>query len=326
MEVKLVSFESLGVRSMCTFVTTPDLAILIDPSAACHNRSDSKPHPLEYEALVRKRREILDLSKEADVVVTSHYHTDHLTRAETDLVATFSTPDLAELTYSNKILLCKDPDRNVQPRQGERGAEFRTRFLRRASRWEVADGRTFTFGRTRISFSPPLWHGKEGTVQGYVVGTLVDDGDGKVAHASDVQLLNAGAVEWMLSQEPDLAIVAGPPIFDHERVSSEDEKYSLRLLGRLSQGVPEVVVDHHLLRSDRWRSFLEGLGDLRKKVYCAAEREGAPVRTYESQRRKLYEEEEVEGTFHDELASGHIPERLREVVMETGMERFYLTG
>lgn len=316
----MVAFESLGVRSMCTFVRTPDLSILIDPSAACHARSGVKPHPMEYESLIMKRAKMLALSKEADAIATSHYHLDHLSPQETDLVTTFSTKAFADELYSGRILFCKDPTTNVTHQQGERGRRFHRRYSRRASRYEVADGDSFDFGDTTVSFSRALWHGKKNTVQGYVIGTCVADGDGRVVHASDVQLLNAECVDWMLDQRPDVAIVAGPPIFDGRRVSKEDYGFSLGLLTRLSGGVPDVIVDHHLLRSAEWRDFLAKAGN---RTRCAAEREGKPVLAMESGRADLYEEEEVEEGFHSHLSNGRIPNRLRTIVHEAGMESIY---
>ncbi len=323
MDVRLVAFESMGVRSMCTFVRTPELAVLIDPSAACHGRSGLKPHPTEYEALIRKRSEMLALCEQADVVVTSHYHLDHLSPLGTDLVTTFSTRAFADRAYAGKILLCKDPNRNVTDQQGERGRDFHRAYLGKAAAFETADGRDFAFGRTRISFSPALWHGKEGTVQGYVVGTCVDDGGERVVHASDVQLLNGGCVDWMLEQRPELAIVAGPPIFDRERVQDQEMDLSLRLLQRLAKRVPSVIVDHHLLRSADWRSFLQAAGDLGNGVHCAADGRGVSVLEYEARRPELYEREKVDVEFHQDLERGRMPNRLRPVVEEVGMTDVY---
>ncbi len=323
MDVRLVAFESMGIRSMCTFVRTAELAVLIDPSAACHARSGLKPHPVEYEVLIRKRSAMLALCDQADAVVTSHYHLDHLSPLGNDLVTTFSTRAFADRAYTGKMLFCKDPDRNVTDQQGERGREFRRVYARKASAFQIADGRSFGFGKTTISFSPALWHGTEGTVQGYVVGTSIDDGGERMVHASDVQLLNEGCVDWMLAQGPGLAVVAGPPIFDSERVRRQEREISLRLLRRLAAEVPKVVVDHHLLRSVDWRNYLQEAGDLGDGVQCAAEAEGVPVLQHEARRQELYEKEEVDEEFHHDLERGRVPGRLRGVLEETGMRDVY---
>jgi len=319
MEVELVAFESMGVRSMCTHINTPDVSILIDPSAACHSRSGIPPHPLEYEMLIRKRGEMVSLSRESDVIAISHYHLDHLSPQETDLRTTFSTRAYVDEVFADKVLLCKDPDNNVAERQGIRGRKFRRIYAGRAPEYHVADGGNFRFGQTEIVFSEPLWHGREGTVQGYVVGTCVRDGEMTVVHASDVQLLNGRCVEWMVEQEPDLAITAGPPLFDPDRMKHGEWGMASGLLKELSRGVPNVVVDHHPLRSPDWRDFL---GEV-PGVGCAAEVKGVPVLTLECERRSLYQEEEIEAGFHQQLANGRVPNRLRSVILEEGLERIY---
>jgi len=46
--------ESLGVRSVCTYVETWDVRILLDAGVSlCSNRYGFSPHPLEYEAIIK---------------------------------------------------------------------------------------------------------------------------------------------------------------------------------------------------------------------------------------------------------------------------------
>lgn len=319
MEVKLVAFESMGIRSMCTHVRTPDISVLIDPSAACHDRSGLPPHPREYECMIKKRAEMVTLASQSDAIVISHYHLDHLSPQETDLRTTFSTRAFVDSVFRDKRLFCKDFNNNVTENQGLRGGKFHRVYGKRARDYHIADGGSFSFGETRIEFSEALWHGKEGTVQGYVVGTCIRDGEMTMVHASDVQLLNLGCVDWMLDQEPDLAITAGPPMFDPERMKSGERELAAGFLRRLSQ-VPRVVVDHHLLRSLDWEDFLREGGD---NVACAAAMENVPTMPMESQRGDLYEAEEVEEEFHEQLGRGRMPNRLRPVVSEVGMESIY---
>ena len=304
MEVKLIAFESMGVRSMCTQVSTPDISVLIDPSAAVHDRSGLPPHPLEYEVLIRKRAEMVSLAQETDAIVVSHYHLDHLSPQETDLRTTFSTRAFVDEVFGGRMLFCKDPGANVTERQGARGKKFHRLYGRKAPRYEVADGRSFRFGDTEIAFSEALWHGKEDTVQGYVVGTCIRDGEKTIVHASDVQLLNRGCVEWMVDQDPDMAITAGPPMFDPERMKHGERDMASGFLKRLSKSVPLVVVDHHVLRSPEWREFLaEGCDG----VACAADVEGVPPLPLESERQSLYDGEDVERGFHEQLRDGWCP-------------------
>ena len=51
--------ESIGVRSMCTYIETPDTKILIDPGASlAPKRNGYPPHPREYQALAECRKKI----------------------------------------------------------------------------------------------------------------------------------------------------------------------------------------------------------------------------------------------------------------------------
>ena len=295
----------MGVRSMCTHVQTPDLSVLIDAGASIHTGSSLQPHPLEYEILARKRGEILSLSRDTDLIIVSHYHLHHFSLPVNDLTTTFCTGKMSDDIFSGKALFCKDPSNMVTEVQRRRGLEFHRVYGESAPRYEVIDGRSFHFGETRISFSKPLWHGPEGTIQGYVVGTCIRDREFTIVHASDVQMLNRGCVDWMLKQEPDIAIAAGPPFFDPKRVGKEEEKIATSLLRRLSGEVTRVVIDHQALRSDDWQRFFENGG---KNVLCAAQFEGQEPLPLESMREMLYKREDVEEGFHEKLAMGELPD------------------
>ncbi len=322
MEIAMVAFESMGIRSMCTHVRTPELSILIDPGLGCHTRSGVKPHPLEYEVLVRKWAQLLSLSREIDLITVSHYHIHHYSPSVADLVTTLCTQALADEIYAGKMLFCKDPARNVSDIQAVRGMEFRRAYGTRSPKYELADGRSFKFGKTCVSFSPALWHGKDNTPQGFVIGICVTDRDTTFVHASDVQLLNRGCIDWMLDQRPDIAVVAGPPLFDPERMKGGEREIAAGYLRELSNRIPRLVVDHHLLRGSDWREFLAESG-AGTRVRCAAESEGVPPSPLESKRQALYEEEEVEKEFHQQLLDGKVPDRLGSVIREEGLESYY---
>jgi predicted metallo-beta-lactamase superfamily hydrolase len=79
--------DSLGVRSMATYVEAGDLRLLIDPGAALGpRRFNLAPTPEELEALKRAEDRIEGYSRRATLVTVSHYHADHF-RPEPDLYA-----------------------------------------------------------------------------------------------------------------------------------------------------------------------------------------------------------------------------------------------
>lgn len=53
--------ESLGVRSMCTYVETSAIKVLIDPGVSLGKRFGLLPHPNEYLAIDRCRKKIAAL-------------------------------------------------------------------------------------------------------------------------------------------------------------------------------------------------------------------------------------------------------------------------
>ena len=66
--------ESFGVRSMCSYIETADVKILLDAGASlAPNRFGLPPHPKEYDALAQCRKKIADAADKAEVVTISHY-------------------------------------------------------------------------------------------------------------------------------------------------------------------------------------------------------------------------------------------------------------
>ncbi|MEM2886008.1 MAG: hypothetical protein QXF24_07975, partial [Thermoproteota archaeon] len=95
-ELKPVAFESMGVRSMCCLVETPDLSALFDAGVSLGPRFSLPPHPLEYLALAEARRKIRESARKADIVTVSHYHFDHFTPPfHSDTVWTWSSKEEA---------------------------------------------------------------------------------------------------------------------------------------------------------------------------------------------------------------------------------------
>ena len=78
MKVKPIAADSLGVRSMATFIQTNDVAIFIDPWAALGPyRYGLGPAQVERQALRNAKARIENAAKKADTFIISHYHFDH---------------------------------------------------------------------------------------------------------------------------------------------------------------------------------------------------------------------------------------------------------
>ena len=112
-KVWLIWFDSLGAKSSCILVKTPDIRVLIDPGAAAMQPS----YPLSSMEKILLREEamknIAEAAKLADVIVVSHYHHDHYT----------SPLELPEL-YVGKRLLIKNPNLWINRSQWYRARLF----------------------------------------------------------------------------------------------------------------------------------------------------------------------------------------------------------
>ena len=78
MKIIPIASDSLGVRSMATYVETKDCKILIDPSAALGpKRYGLPPSREEQEVLFKTKIKIAELAEQCNVLIISHYHYDH---------------------------------------------------------------------------------------------------------------------------------------------------------------------------------------------------------------------------------------------------------
>ena len=288
MKIKLIAFDSMGVRSMATVVETSDVKIFIDPGASlAPRRYGLPPHPLELEELSYRldliRRELED----SDIVVISHYHYDHYLYHSEDIDY-----------YRGKILLVKHPEQNINRSQRIRAYVFfkKNNVIEKARQIEYADGRTFKYGDTVITFSEPVPHGDDGTPLGYVLMTLIVGDGERFVHTSDVQgPISNRALEILLQWKPSEIVLCGPPTyFAGYKVPVEVVEKGLENMKKLVQEVKmrRLVVDHHFLRDIDYRSKMRDLLEIATAqstiVETAAEYMGFNVRQLEAYRRDLW--------------------------------------
>jgi predicted metallo-beta-lactamase superfamily hydrolase len=276
MKIIPISFDSLGVRSMATFVETPDVSILIDPGVAlAANRYGRPPHPIEVKLMMHYWEEIKKYAKKADILVVTHYHYDH------------HNPEAPEI-YKGKRVFLKDPENKINKSQTKRSKYFLAKLADLPKSIEVAEGKDFKVGRTHIKFSPlGIPHGPDEKL-GCVVMTVISSGDKKFIHTSDVEGATVKTQEdFIINESPDIVIIDGP----------------LTWLGLHSKSMREIVkkskikhfiVDHHFLRDPRWKEKMKDVflvaKDRGTKVECVAEYLGKEIIMYEPFRKKLFEE------------------------------------
>lgn len=296
-QITPIGFESLGVRSMCTFVETPDVRVLIDAGVALGPRFGKLPHPREYRARNLCRAKIREYAAKADVIVVSHYHNDHHTPNYTETVFVGSSAEESEQIYKDKTVLVKDIRNSINFSQRRRGWMFQQFIKRIGSKCEIADGKKFEYGSTRVKLSKPVPHGEEDSELGWVLMTTVESGDSRFLHASDVQgPISKQTTRMILKEKPDLLILGGPPVYlEGVKVDPVAIGMALDNAARIAGKVPTLIFEHHLLRSEDWRERAKKVWDAGAEVShivtIASEYLGEQPQLLEAVRPRLYEEE-----------------------------------
>jgi predicted metallo-beta-lactamase superfamily hydrolase len=290
--------ESMGVRSMCTYVETSDVKLLLDAGVSlAPNRFGLPPHPEEYKAIQASRRRIAEAAAKAQVVTISHYHFDHHTPSFEDWLSNWTERGkTAQQIYQDKKLLVKDPRDKINFSQRHRAWFFERTGGKHAAELIAADGKTFAFGATAVKFSLPVFHGSEDSFLGWVLMTTVQFSDEKFMFAPDVQGPIADeTLNLILSENPSLLMIGGPPSYLTKLVMDENRlKKSIENLTRIVAVVPITVVEHHLLRDENWRALMEQVFERAEesghRVATAAELLGWNNLFLEASRRKLFAE------------------------------------
>jgi hypothetical protein len=277
MKVVPLGAESLGVRSMATYVEVAGRGILIDPGATlAPSRFGLPPANEEWEALRRTNDRISAYAARAETIFVSHYHEDHFR----------SDP----ASYAGRRVLVKDPRRMIQGLQARRAAEL-WKSLQGHARIAVADDLDERTMDVTLDVSPPLPHGLEGTSLGYVLAlTIAEPAERqRFVFASDVQgPLSPVAAAYIVRQRPTLLYLAGPPSYVERDVGAAVIERGVDHLMRIVETTGcRVIMDHHALRDVAWRERFARLWDT-GRVTTAAAYLGVAEAALEARRAELW--------------------------------------
>ncbi len=291
MLIKLLASDSMGVRSMATYVEAGGYKVFIDPGVALGpRRYGLPPHPIEREARDEAWKRIVEHASNSDIIIVTHYHYDH-----------FNPRSDLEEVYGGKTLYLKDPDNNINPSQIRRSHFLLHRFeeLDVAVDINVCEGSTIDLGGLYIEFSPPFRHGPDERL-GYVVMVYMEYAGYRFLYTSDVEsFIDEDIFSYIVSKDPNLIYMDGPVTyligsrFD-EAVADICGEGLRRLIGNLDS-LYTLVIDHHLLRDRDYRVWLERfLSDVGVNVVSAAEFMGVKINQLEAFRDILYSEYPVD--------------------------------
>jgi predicted metallo-beta-lactamase superfamily hydrolase len=277
MKVIPLAAESLGVRSMATYVEVGRTGILIDPGATlAPSRYGLPPSEDEWEALRRANDRISAYAARSSFVFVSHYHEDHFR----------SDP----ATYAGRLVLAKDPRRMIVGKQAQRG-EALWKALDGQARVERADGARRREADLELCVSSPLPHGIDGSPFGSVLAlTIVDPAEReRFVFASDLQgPASAVAAAYLIQQRPTLLYLSGPVSYLEREVGRDSIERAIGHLLRVVEATGcRVIMDHHALRD---AAFAERFARLWEtgRVVTAATYLGLPDAPLESRRNRAF--------------------------------------
>jgi predicted metallo-beta-lactamase superfamily hydrolase len=303
MKVVPLAADSLGVRSMATYVEAGRTGVLIDPGAClAPSRFNLPPADAEWEALKRANDRIGAYGERAGIVVITHYHDDHFRHEPS--------------AYTGRWVLAKDPRRMIAGQQARRASEL-WRTIGRSARFETADGREHDGVDLSLRISQPLPHGMEGSTLGYVVAvTLIDHAEHfRFVFASDVQgPLSAVATAYLIRERPHLLYLSGPPSYLEAQVGTQLIDRGIENLRRVMDATGcQVLMDHYALRDGRAVERFARLWETGKAM-TAAGYLGLPETALESKRAALWATQRKPPA---RLAGGRAPGRGRAIVART---------
>ena len=230
------------------------------------------------------------------MVTISHYHFDHHTPSFEDWLCNWTDAETARQVYEDRLVLAKSYQIDVNASQRRRGWVFEKTGGKHAKKLEFADGKTFSFGKTRLKFSRPVFHGSPNTPLGWVLMTTIEHEDERVMFSPDVQgPMDSVTLKIILVEKPQLLIIGGPPLYlVGFRVDDLQVQRGLKNLETLAKTIPVVIVEHHLLRDLEWqksaKQVFKSARDFGNKVVTAAEFLGEENRLLEAKRKQLFKE------------------------------------
>ncbi|MEO0076792.1 MAG: MBL fold metallo-hydrolase [candidate division WOR-3 bacterium] len=287
MKIIPIAFDSLGTRSMATYVEIDALKIIIDPSVRLSPlRYNLPPHPKELKRKDEHWQAIVEFTQRSDIIIVTHYHYDH------------HNPEAPEL-YQDKICIIKHPSENINYNQKLRANIFLEKITPFAKKIEIGDNNSFNFDGITIKCSPAVYHGAN-DYSGYVFEILIANDKEKVIFTSDIcGIPNEQQLNFILENNPEIIICDGPSLYlKGYRYSESAWLNSITHTARIIKEtkVKTFIIDHHLTRDLHYLDFFKEVkqrlnsdNNFRKvAIITAAEYLNKDIELLEAKRKELY--------------------------------------
>lgn len=299
MNIRILGSESLGVRGLSCSVELRDRKIVIDPGVALGwTRHGFLPHPFQISVGAEIRRALIEELKKASDIIFSHFDGDH---------CPLDNPNPYQLALDDvktSLAACriwaKGPDKRT-PTQQKRREDVSKSIMKELPNAEgVEEG--------PLAFSVPVPHGERTVSPSALMMSKIEEDGFKFVHASDIQLLDATTIDRILDWKPDIVLVSGPPLYRYFSEACQVNRLDARENAmKLTNNVRELIVDHHVLRSQEGIGWLENLKKASSnKVYCAAGFMQRQPLFLEAWRKEMYEWLPVPDHWHEDYREGNV--------------------
>jgi len=141
------------------------------------------------------------------------------------------------------------------------------------------EGKEFKFGRTKLRFTPALFHGIEFSRVGWVFATIVERDGEKLIYSSDLDgPIIEDYADWIIRENPDVLILDGPMTYMMGYLLTKTTMRrvvanAVRILEK--SDVKLMIFDHHLPREPKFKEWTREVWEegkrRRKKVLTVAE-------------------------------------------------------
>ncbi|MBN2103009.1 hypothetical protein JW835_03110 [bacterium] len=290
MSLKIIPLaaESMGTRSMATYIECGRFRILIDPGASlAGSRYHLPPHPLEKWRLQKHMERIHLFAGSSHAIIITCFHSDHFSDELIDI-------------YRDKLIFMQNPNVHIRAPRRKRAFQFLNQIKGLTKDTIYMDNRIFELNNLRLVFSKPV-RSSHDEQEDFVVPVSISHGNETFIFSSNIEgLFQQSILEWMIKQNPTFLYLDGPDTSSRSNTSRTDRiEQFISMMEQMMTATPlkNIILDHHITRDLKWQykmtPFLK-LGQYKKiTIQTAAEYRGENNDFFEARRKKLYQDEPV---------------------------------